>query len=878
MTGNDLRQEFLHFFEQKNSLVVPSSSLVPTDPTTLLTSAGMQPLVPYFKGEETPPSTRLASCQKCCRADDIEQVGVTWRHASFFEMLGNFSFGDYFKREAIIWGWEFLTKRMNIDPKLLWVSVYHEDEEAPEIWKKDVGLSDDRILRFGKKDNWWGPVGKAGPCGPDSEIFFDRGPQFDTGDPEMDRPGGDGDRYGEIWNLVFQQYNQQENGELLSLPAPGIDTGMGLERTAAILQGVSTIHHTDLFAPIINAIKNAQSETIEYSLSRPELNPEDPTTKPLRVIADHIRAAVFMAADGIIPGNNGRDYMLRRFIRRAFLMGRQLGYNEPFLHRIAPVIAQGYGDSYPEVRDRLDIISGLIAREEERFQTTLDAGMNRLENLLEDAKKKDIRVLDGEEVFRLYETYGFPREVTQEVAQESGLEIDEAGYRAAQERHSKTSGSGVGEYESRRFANHETEFVGYELTECDAKVVEAVVTITDASKVTAILLDKTPFYAESGGQIGDQGEIVGEDFHAFVLDTKREGKAFVHIVNVVKGEDKCLRNKLDFKVRAVVNDTRRRAIERAHSSTHLLHAALRQHLGKHVEQRGSLVEPDRLRFDFVHFSPITSEEIAQIEDTVNQKILESTPVEIKNSTLDEARAAGAMALFGEKYGDVVRTVRMGDFSLELCGGTHLPVTSAAGFLRIVSEGGVGANLRRIEALTGEAALRYDREQENRLREASRVLGTQPENVSGAAEKLRARVRELEKQLQAAQQKMAAASTDDLLANAQEIGGVKLAVGRAPQGLNANALRELADRLSDKLNGVVVLAAEDGGKVLWAVKAAKSAVESGAHAGNLVRELAKITGGGGGGRPDFAQAGGKDTSKIDEALNAVSEIFSQQLTK
>jgi alanyl-tRNA synthetase len=828
----------------------------------------MQPLVPYFKGEETPPNTRLASCQKCCRTDDFDQVGVTWRHASFFEMLGNFSFGDYFKREAIIWGWEFVTQTLDIDPKLLWVSVYHEDPDAAEIWKKDVGLSDDRIYRFGKKDNWWGPVGRTGPCGPDSEIFFDRGAKYDTGDPEMDRPGGDGDRYGELWNLVFQQYNQQEDGELLPLPAPGIDTGMGLERTAAVLQGVDTIHHCDLFAPIINAIGELnKSGAPSFSLSTPLLDPSDPKTKPTKVIADHARAAIFMAGDGIVPGNTGRDYMLRRLIRRAFLMGRQLGYDQPFLHRLAPIISQGYGDVYPEVRTRETLISDLIKREEERFGATIESGMSRLEDLIDSLKNKDEKILPGAEVFRLYETFGFPREMTEEVALDNGLQIDEEGYHLAAEAHSKISGSGVGEYEKRAFSTFESEFVGYDETSYDAEVLAT----QQEGEKTFVVLNRTPFYAESGGQIGDTGELASDGFRARVLDTQKQGKAWVHEIEILEGEVK-----EGQAVRAIVDVSRRQAIQRAHSSTHLLHAALRKHLGKHVEQRGSLVEGDRLRFDFVHFSPITPEEIALIEDTVNDEVLRALPVETTYTNIEEAKAQGAMALFGEKYGDVVRTVKMGDFSLELCGGTHVKSTAEAGLLRIVSEGGVGANLRRVEALTGAAALRHDRTAEERVKATAGVLGAQPENITGAAEKLKNRLRELEKQLQQAQQKLASSSADELLQNANDIGGVPFAATRAPQGLNANALRDLSDKLADKLNGVVVLAAEDDGKVLWAVKASKSAVEKGAHAGNLVRELAKLTGGGGGGRPDFAQAGGKETAKIDDALNQAATFFETQV--
>ena len=858
MTGHDLRAKFLEFWQSKNSLIVPSSSLIPSDPTTLLTSAGMQPLVPYFKGEEQPPASRLASCQKCCRADDIEQVGVTWRHASFFEMLGNFSFGDYFKRDAIVWGWEFLTKELQIDPDVLWVSVYHEDEDAPKIWRNDVGLADERIYRFGKKDNWWGPVGKSGPCGPDSEIFYDRGAKYDTGDAELDRPGGDGDRYGEIWNLVFQQYNQTESGELLPLPAPGIDTGMGLERVAAILQGVDTIHQTDLFAPIINAIFAANKPgDLPFDLSTPALNPDDPTTRPARIIADHVRAAIFLSADGVTPGAAGRDYMLRRFIRRAYLNGRNLGLDKPFLYRLIPTVVQSYGDVYPELIDRQSIITSFIEREEEAFGATIEAGIGRLEDIVASLKSRGETQIAGEEVFRLYETYGFPRELTQDIAEQEGISLDDEGYRVAAEAHSKTSGVAVGEYAVSEFGDLKTEFVGYTQTQTEAKIV--------AMRDSKIALDRSPFYAESGGQVGDTGEIVGANGIARVLDTKKSGKTWVHSVEIEgelsEGET----------VTATVDATRRRAIERAHSATHLLHAALREHLGAHVQQRGSLVEADRLRFDFVHFEPMKPAEILLVENTVSEEILKSTPVEIAEKTLAEAKAMGAMALFGEKYGDVVRTVKMGDFSLELCGGTHLPTTSAAGAFRILGETGVSANVRRIEALTGLRALDYDRQQAQTLRDVAGVLGARSENALSAAEKLSARVRELERELSAAQRKLAGGATDDILANASESNGIKFVASRAPEGLDKNSLRELADTLADKLDGVVILALENESKVVWAVKASKAAVAAGAHAGNLVKALATITGGGGGGRPDFAQAGGKDASKIDEALSKAPEL-------
>lgn len=860
MTGNNLRDQYLQFFQDKDSLVIPSSSLVPTDPTTLLTSAGMQPLVSYFKGEETPPATRLASCQKCCRTDDFDQVGVTWRHASFFEMLGNFSFGDYFKREAITWGWEFLTKVLSIDPDLLWISVYHEDDEAYNFWKKDIGLSSERIFRFDKKENWWGPVGNSGPCGPDSEIFYDRGSQYDTGDPELDRPGGDGDRYGELWNLVFQQYNQLEDGSLIPLPAPGIDTGMGLERTAAVLQGVDTIHHTDLFAPLINAIGQCNNTKISFDTTTPILDPSDPATTPTRVIADHVRAAAFLASDGIMPGNTGRDYMLRRLIRRAFLRGRQLGYAKPFLHRLVPTIVQLYGETYQELSERQNIITDLVHREEERFESTIEGGMTRLEDLLDDLQKKQQKVLSGKEAFHLYETYGFPIELTQELAAEQNIEINQEEYLAASEQHSKISGSGVGQYEKREFGQFESTFVGYEELSCAAEILALR---SNEDGTLQVVLDRTPFYAQSGGQVGDTGELTSDGFRAEVLDVQKQGKTWIHSVKVVEGNIS-----EGQAVKAAVNASSRQAIARAHSATHLLQASLRQHLGNHVEQRGSLVEADRLRFDFVHFEAIDEAQLRQVEATINQEVLQSLTVDIVEKSLSDAKSEGVTALFGEKYGDVVRTVRMGDFSYELCGGTHLENTSQAGLLRIVSESGVGSNIRRVEALTGMAAWEYDQEQTSQVRGAARALGGSANNLAASAEKLRHRVRDLEKQIQQLHHQMTGDTADQLVAEAVDVNGVKVLSARAPQGLDATSLRELADRLAQKLDGVVVLAAEINGKVLWAVKASPSAVAAGAHAGNIVRELAKITGGGGGGRPDFAQAGGKDVAKIDEALALV----------
>jgi alanyl-tRNA synthetase len=680
----------------------------------------------------------------------------------------------------------------------------------------------------------------------------------------MDRPGGDGDRYGEIWNLVFQQYNQREDKTLEALATPGIDTGMGLERTAAVLQGVDTIHHTDLFAPIVRAIDELRHGAIgEFSTAPLPLDPQDPSSKPLKVVADHIRAAVFLGSDGIAPGNTGRDYMMRRLIRRAVSSGRALGYSEPFLNKIVPTVVQVYGDVYPEVRARETVVTDMIRREEERFGATIEGGYARLEDMLSELEGN---VLSGAETFRLYETYGFPRELTQEIAAERGVQIDEEGYRAAAEKHSKISGSAVGAYESRDFGDAETEFTGYNATEGEAEIVAVK---EGANSTVLAVLDQTPFYAESGGQIGDTGALEGEGFRAVVTDTRKQGKAFIHTLQVEQGEAR-----EGMKLRAVVDSARRNAIRRAHSATHLLHAALREHLGTHVEQRGSLVSPDKVRFDFVHFGPISPEELARIEDDVNAHILASRPVEIREMALDEARRAGAMALFSEKYGDTVRTVRMGE-SFELCGGIHLDNTASAGLLRIVSEGGVSANVRRIEALTGLAALQHDRAQSQTLKQTAQNLGVATEAAPATAEKMRARIKELEKQIQQAQRERAAGSLDELLQNVVDVSGLKLVAARAPEGLDGDALRDLLTKGADKAD-VLILASENGGKVALAVKAGKDAVARGAHAGNLVRELAKITGGGGGGKADFAQAGGKDPTQIDAALAAAGAVLESQM--
>lgn len=879
MTTKELRQAFLDYFWRQDHLVLPSFSLIPSDQSTLFTSAGMQPLIPYFLGIAKPPQPRIATCQKCFRADDIDKVGFTWRHLSFFEMLGNFSFGDYFKREAIRFAWEFMTEVVRLPKERLWVSVYEEDDEAYEIWHKDIGLPEDRIVRLGKKDNWWGPVGDTGPCGPDTEIHYDRGEEFGCGRPDC-KPGCDCDRWGELWNLVFQQYDQQKDGTLLPLPKPGIDTGMGLERLAAAVQGKVTVFETDIFMPLVQHI--CQLAGYEYGR-------EQQKDVAVRIIADHTRAVCFMAAEGVVPSNEGRGYVMRRFIRRAMRLGRLFGLDEPFVHKLVPTVVQLMSDPYEELVKSQQVITEAILREEERFEQTLEIGMARLEEMIAETKARGEKVLRGRDAFTLYDTYGFPLELTVEICAEHGLTVDEEGFceelelqrQRARERMKFVSPFEAGEFEGLP----PTKFVG-RMPEPDGVLAceATVLAIKQRNDEVWVVLDKTPFYPEGGGQIGDTGLILWDGERgtvseetakavARVLDTQKFGDVIAHKVVMEKGflTEGAV-------VWAQVDAERRQAIRRAHTATHLLHAALRKVLGEHVFQAGSVVEPDRLRFDFTHPKPLTDEELQAIEDEINRQILAAHQVEAMEMTLQEAKAMGAMALFGEKYGETVRVIKVDGVSMELCGGTHLSNTAEIGLLKIVSETSVGANIRRIDAYTGERARKWYEERWQWLRQAADALETSPERVTEAIEELRERIRELERKLQEAEEQRALQQINELLQQVQEVKGVKVVAGMV-SGVSPSVLRRLADELEVRLrSGVIVLGTVADGKVVLVGKVTKDVVAKGGHAGKLVGEVAKLTEGGGGGRPDFAQAGGRNPAKLQDALRKVPEILAQQIQK
>jgi alanyl-tRNA synthetase len=872
---NQLRESFLKFFEGKGHLILPSFSLIPeSDKSLLLINSGMAPLKPYFTGQETPPRKRVATCQKCIRTPDIERVGKTARHGTFFEMLGNFSFGDYFKKEAIEWGWEYVTQVLKLPLDRLWVTIYHEDDEAFEIWTKDIGLDSDRVVRMGKEDNFW-EIG-VGPCGPSSEIFFDRGPEHGCGHEDC-AIGCDCDRYVEFWNLVFTQFNKDEDGNYHPLEHPSIDTGMGLERIAAIMQGVNTLFEVD-------TIKNIMAEISK--ISGVEYGDKESTDISLRVITDHIRGTVFMISDGILPSNEGRGYVLRRILRRAARHGKLLGIKDIFLTQIAKVVIRESKEAYPELKDKEEYIVKIIEIEEKRFDETIDQGLDILKDYIHDLKKESSKVLDGQKAFRLYDTYGFPLDLTKEILEEEGLSVDEDGFneqmkiqreraRAARQ---ETDYMGADDPTYKLInANDVTEFKGYETLETRSRILNI---IKDNQKVQSayegdqvlLVLDQTPFYAESGGQVGDRGVVESDTAKVEIEDVSKVfGSHIIHKGKVVSGEIS-----INDEVEAKVDKNARMATARNHSTTHLLHKALKAVLGPHVEQAGSLVTPTRLRFDFSHFAPLTSEEIERIEEIVNEKIMEGLPVETIETTYDEAKKLGAIALFGEKYGDVVRVVKMGDFSTELCGGTHLSNTGQAGLFKIISETGIAAGVRRIEAVTGFGAHQWLKELNELLHNVSDTLKTNPNGLVQKAEGLVQQVKEYEQEIQQLKRQIAQGTIEELVNSKQSVGDVNYITAKI-DNQDMNSLREIADILRNKLkSGVVVLASENQQKVNLVAAATKDLVNRGVHSGNLIREIAKETGGGGGGRPDMAQAGGKDPSKISQALEKVKVLLEQQL--
>ncbi len=860
-----LRSLYLQFFAERGHQIVPSSSLVPgNDPTLLFTNAGMVQFKDVFLGKDKRSYSRAASSQRCVRAggkhNDLENVGYTARHHTFFEMLGNFSFGDYFKQDAIRFAWEFVTGRdwLGIDPQRLMVTVYHTDDEAYDIWHKEVGVAADRIVRIGDKpgggsDNFW-QMGETGPCGPCTEIFYDHGAHIPGGPPGS--PDADGDRWIEIWNLVFMQFDRSADGVLAPLPKPSVDTGMGLERTAAVMQGVHSNYEIDLF---VNLIKAAATATRASDLS----------SSSLRVIADHIRACSFLIADGVLPSNEGRGYVLRRIIRRAIRHGYKLGQTQPFFYTLVAALEAEMGEAYPELTQQRAHIERVLKQEEERFAQTLSRGMALLEQEIKNLQTKEI---PGDVVFRLYDTFGFPDDMTADVARERGLTIDQAGFdRAKAEqviRSQEASNFGV-DLRAGITLEGKTSFSGYDRHADTVKVVALFrgkerVDVLRSGEEGQIVLEATPFYAESGGQVGDMGILRGASSCFEVIDTQKVGGAFAHIGRVANGEIK-VGDELD----ARIDETRRNAIRLNHSATHLLHAALRKVLGTHVTQKGSLVAPDRLRFDFSHYAAVTSEELRRIEQLVNAEIRANSAAETQLMQYDAAVAAGAMALFGEKYEDEVRVLRFGDFSTELCGGTHVKRTGDIGLFKIISEGGVAAGVRRIEAVTGEGALDWVAQSEHALREVATLVKGGREDVEDKVRQLLDRSRKLEKEIASLKQKLASGQGGDLASSAVDVQGIKVVATRV-DGVDAPALREAVDQLKNKLkSAAIVLASVQAPDKVVLIAGVTADQTSRIKAGELVNVVAQQVGGRGGGRADMAQAGGNDASKLDAALASVS---------
>jgi alanyl-tRNA synthetase len=865
MTAADIRRAFLQFFHEHGHTVVPSSSLVPgNDPTLLFTNAGMVQFKDVFLGKEKRDYVRAATSQRVVRAggkhNDLENVGYTARHLTFFEMLGNFSFGDYFKRDAIRFAWDLLTKALKLDPARLWVTVFRDDDEAAEIWLKEIGIPSDRFTRLGEKSNFWS-MGDTGPCGPCSEIFYDHGPAVAGGPPGS--PDEDGDRYVEIWNLVFMQFDRSADGKLAPLPRPSVDTGMGLERIATVMQGVHTVYDIDLFQRLIQAAAQlAETRDLE--------------SNSLRVIADHIRSCTFLVVDGVVPSNEGRGYVLRRIIRRAIRHGYKLGIEETFFYKLVSVLEKEMGDAYPElVRNRAQV-ERMLKLEEERFAETLANGMDLLE-----AEIKETRgtMIDGQTVFKLYDTYGFPADLTADIARERGMTIDQAGFDAAMEEQRKRSqdASKFGIVSgSTALIDSRTLFEGYEGIESSGKVVAlleggASVQELNSGDEGEVILDKTPFYAESGGQVGDAGELASPGVHFNVADTQKRGTAFSHVGKVAQGKIR-----VGDTLEASVNGARRHATALNHTATHLLHAALRKVLGTHVQQKGSLVAPERLRFDFSHLQPVAPGELREIERLVNAEIRRNTAAQIELMEYENAVASGAMALFGEKYEKNVRVLRIGDFSVELCGGTHVSRAGDIGFFKITSESGVASGVRRIEAITGEGAVEYVEKSDDLLRDLSTLVRGSREDVTDKVRDALDRIRQMEKEIRSLKDKLASSQGVDLAGGAVDIQGVKV-VATKIDGADAGALRNAVDQLKSKLKtAVIVLASVESADKVVLVAGVTADVTSRIKAGELVGTIAAQVGGRGGGRPDFAQAGGNNPAALDAALAGVQQLVRGKL--
>lgn len=875
LTGNQIRQMFLDFFKSKGHHIEPSAPLIPIDdPSLLWINCGMAPLKKYFDGRVIPDNPRIANSQKSIRTNDIENVGRTARHHTFFEMLGNFSIGDYFKEESILWAWEFLTSPewIGFDPELLSVTIHPEDDEAFEIWNKKVGIPEERIIRL--EGNFW-DIGE-GPCGPNSEIFYDRGERFgnDPNDPEL-YPGGENERYLEVWNLVFSQYNHNPDGSYTPLPKKNIDTGMGLERMASILQNVDNNFETDLLFPLIEA--TSKMSGVAY-----KAHPD--TDVALKVIADHVRTVVFAIGDGALPSNEGRGYVIRRLLRRAVRMGKKLGLEKPFLYQLTEVVGKMMGEFYPEVVEKRAFIEKVIRTEEERFHETLNEGLAILEEMVQKAKADGKTQLSGVDSFKLYDTYGFPLDLTEDFVLEHGLSVDREGFDRAMEEQRERARAARQDVDSMQIQGGplstlavKSEFIGY--TDLVAQAtVEAIILhnqlVEEAQEgdTCQVVLNRTPFYAESGGQVNDEGLLLSDTVKARVTDVQK-GPMGQHVHTVVieagslrKGDE----------VSAAVNREARMDVVKNHTATHLLHQALKDVLGTHVNQAGSLVAPDRLRFDFTHISAVTAEELERIEQIVNDKIWANIGVNIIHKPLAEAKAMGAMALFGEKYGDVVRVVQVGDYSLELCGGCHVNNTAEIGLFKIVSESGIGAGTRRIEAVTGRSAFQYLNQQLDMLRQVGQAIkAPQLQEVPERVEGLLQQLKEVQRENESLRAKLGNIEAASLADQVKEVGGVKVLASKV-SAADMDSLRGMVDELKQKLgSAVIVLGAVDGDKVNLVAGVTKDLLDQGFHAGKIIKEVATRCGGGGGGRPDMAQAGGKDPSKLQDALSVVTQLVQEQ---
>ncbi|NLJ78317.1 MAG: alanine--tRNA ligase [Tissierellia bacterium] len=868
---HEIREEFLKFFEEKKHLVMPSFSLVPkSDKSLLLVNSGMAPLKPYFTGEKIPPNRRVATCQKCIRTADIENVGKTARHATFFEMLGNFSFGDYFKVEAIEWAWEFLTDRLEIPKEDLWISVYLDDDEAFEIWNKRIGVDEDRIIRLGKEHNFW-ELG-IGPCGPCSEVYVDRGEEFGCDDEEC-LPGCDCDRFIEIWNLVFTQFDKDENGEYHPLEHPNIDTGMGLERIAYIMQGASSIFDIDEIEDMMEYVESVSGKSYK---SDPELDVS------IRIIVDHCRAMTFLVSDGVLPSNEGRGYILRRLIRRSARHGKLLGIEGVFLNDMVERVIESWGRAYPEIRDKKEQIGKIVKAEEEQFQNTIHQGMDILEDYIKAMIDMDEGTLSGDRAFKLYDTYGFPLDLTKEILEERDLEVDEHGFnkhmqqqreRARRARLAMTDSGWEDNGYGDLLKGYETVFRGYEVDNLETRangivIGDKTVDSIEEGEEGFIFLMATPFYPESGGQVGDSGYIENDGFRGRVLDTQySQDESIIHLVEVESG-----RLALEDRVYARVDGRRRRNIMKNHSATHLLHRALKDVLGEHVNQAGSIVLDNRLRFDFTHYEAVAAEDLKRIEELVNQRIFDALDVHVMETSFEESEKMGVIGLFEDRYREKVRIVQMGDYSKELCGGTHIDNTGNIGLFKIISESSIASGVRRIEAITGEAVYEYLNGLEGDIERIGGALKASRKDLVDRVYDMVEEFGEKHREIESLKSKMASSIADDILHTKREIHGIDL-ITHSVKNMSMNDLRKLGDEVRNHLgSGVLVLASAEDDRVNFIAMVTEDMVDRGLHAGKIIKEVAKVTGGSGGGRPNMAQAGGKDPSKVDEALDIVPSLI------